>query len=288
MRRLKLLALVAVLPAILAGCASSGDSTHTRDNSLWCVVGGAVAGAAAGALADGGVGAAVVGAGAGAVLGEVACAHGHGSSQDSDGDGVPDSLDACPDTPAAAHGAVDAKGCPLYSDGDDVPDYLDDCPDTPSGVATDDRGCPIADSDGDGVDDSRDNCPDTPAGAVVDANGCSVSGEKLAIITNVNFGFDKAEIRPDAAAKLDRVVSTLRANPDINVRVVGHTDSVGAAAYNQQLSERRAASVMQYMTSQGIDASRMTSAGRGESEPLVDNGSKAGRAVNRRVEFEVM
>lgn len=92
-----------------------------------------------------------------------------GCPLDSDGDGVPDYLDNCPNTPAGV--PVDSQGCPLDSDGDGVPDYLDECPNTPQGAPVDDRGCPL-DSDGDGVPDYMDDCPNTPAGAVVNARGC--------------------------------------------------------------------------------------------------------------------
>ena len=88
---------------------------------------------------------------------------------DSDHDGVPDGIDRCPNTPAGVH--VDAMGCPVDSDHDGVPDYLDRCANTPAGVAVDANGCPV-DSDGDGVPDYLDRCPNTPKGAPVDAAGC--------------------------------------------------------------------------------------------------------------------
>lgn len=89
--------------------------------------------------------------------------------RDDDGDGVPNGLDQCPNTPAGV--MVDARGCPLDSDGDGVPDYLDQCPNTPPGTEVGPNGCPL-DSDGDGVPDSRDKCPGTPKGVEVDADGC--------------------------------------------------------------------------------------------------------------------
>src|SRR6266480_4920628 len=88
---------------------------------------------------------------------------------DSDHDGVYDGIDKCPGTPAGVH--VDAKGCPVDSDGDGVPDGIDQCPATPAGVHVDAKGCPL-DSDGDGVPDGVDQCPNTPAGTKVDAAGC--------------------------------------------------------------------------------------------------------------------
>jgi len=88
---------------------------------------------------------------------------------DTDGDGVVDSKDMCPDTPAGVK--VDENGCPLDSDKDSVPDYLDDCPGTPTGAPVDKRGCPL-DSDRDGVPDYTDLCPNTPSGIAVDDYGC--------------------------------------------------------------------------------------------------------------------
>ena len=97
-----------------------------------------------------------------------------GRDKDSDGDGVPDSRDACPNTPTGVK--VDENGCPLDADGDGVPDYLDKCPDTPNGVKVDASGCPL-DSDGDGVPDYLDKCPDTPMGVKVDLVGCPLDSD---------------------------------------------------------------------------------------------------------------
>jgi outer membrane protein OmpA-like peptidoglycan-associated protein len=97
-----------------------------------------------------------------------------GCPKDSDGDGVLDGIDACPDTPKGW--PVDAKGCPIDTDGDGVPDGKDRCPDTPHGAKVDENGCPI-DSDGDGVFDGIDACPDTPKGWKVDAKGCPLDSD---------------------------------------------------------------------------------------------------------------
>jgi len=98
-----------------------------------------------------------------------------GCPLDSDGDGVYDYMDKCPETPTAI--AVDKDGCPLDSDGDGVYNYLDKCPETPAGVTVDSDGCPL-DTDGDGVYDYMDKCPETPAGVAVDSNGCPLDSDK--------------------------------------------------------------------------------------------------------------
>ena len=203
---------------------------------------------------------------------------------DADGDGVPNDADACPKTPAGI--AVDVAGCPLFTDADSVPDYLDQCPGTPAGAQVDAKGCPI-DSDGDRVADYLDKCTATPPGTPVDGQGCPL-GAALSIVTNINFDFDSAIVRDDARPKLDRVVALLRESPHLNVRVVGYTDSTGPAAYNGELSLRRAQAVREYIVSRGIAASRVSARGRGEADPFVPNATREGRAVNRRVEFEVV
>ena len=279
MKNLRRAAASLLIAVILTGCASVDEMARGSDGYEWCVVGSSVAGAAAGALTDGEIGGAVLGLVGGAVLGAILCENPPG---DSDGDGVTDDIDQCPDTPMEAHGMVDDVGCPLDSDGDGVPDYLDSCPDTPEGVKVDESGCPI-DSDGDGFTDDVDACPNEPAPDSED--GCPVPCEPLAIITNVNFDFDKSNIRPDAAAKLTGVEGVLMANPDLLVRVVGHADSTGTDEYNLALSLRRADSVRKHLSEQGVSMTRLDVSGRGESEPLVSNKTDAGRAVNRRVEF---
>ncbi len=284
MRFLRLLAAMVLVPLVLAGCASSGGGVLGNKDLSYCVVGGAAAGGLAGGLFGDAAGAAF-GVLTGAVAGELLCLEDKMAPQDSDGDGVNDANDQCPGTPSGA--PVDSKGCPLYSDGDGVPDYLDKCPGTPSGVKVDPDGCPL-DSDGDGVQDYLDKCPATPKGTIVDADGCPPAGETLAIVTNVNFDFDSAKIRSDSMQKLDRVVSILNDNPSVRVRVEGYTDSTGPEKYNLGLSFRRANAVRDYLSSKGVSKNRMSVVGFGEKNPLVTNKSRAGRAVNRRVEFKVL
>ncbi len=192
----------------------------------------------------------------------------------------------CPDTPAGI--PVDADGCPLYSDADAVPDYRDKCPNSAPGVAVDANGCPRdADSDGDGIGDRPDACPNTPVGSRVDARGCPLAGERIAIVTNINFDFNGAEVREGVTKRLSRIIRLLSEMPEIDVQIVGYTDDVGSAQYNLALSLRRAEAVRDFVISRGIDAARLSVAGRGETQPLVSNATPEGRAVNRRVEFVV-
>jgi OOP family OmpA-OmpF porin len=200
---------------------------------------------------------------------------------DSDLDGVPDSMDQCPGTPRGVK--VDEKGCPLDHDGDGVPDYLDQCPNTPRGVKVDSVGCPL-DTDGDGVYDYRDQCPNTPKGARVNEVGCWVLKDED--LKNVEFDFDKWNIKPQYYSSLDHVVMILKENPGLRVEVQGHTDSIGSDAYNQGLSEKRAMAVMKYLTGKGIAEDRLTAVGYGESKPITSNETDEGRARNRRVQLK--
>jgi OOP family OmpA-OmpF porin len=107
------------------------------------------------------------------------------------------------------------------------------------------------------------------------------------VLRGVNFDFNKATIRPDAKVILDEAATILKRNPDARVNVDGYTDSIGTKEYNQKLSERRATSVVDYLGAQGVDRSRLTPRGFGESNPVDSNKTKEGRAKNRRVELLV-
>ena len=117
--------------------------------------------------------------------------------------------------------------------------------------------------------------PPAPAPITIDLNG-------------VNFDFDKSTLRPDAVAILGEATEILKRYPDLRVEVAGHTDSIGTAAYNQGLSERRAKAVYDYLTSNGIDSSRLAGpVGYGLTRPIDTNETKEGRARNRRTELNV-
>jgi len=163
------------------------------------------------------------------------------------------------------------------TDGDGVYDHNDNCPDTPRGVAVDSHGCPL-DSDGDGVPDSLDECKDTPKGAKVDSRGCWAVG-------SVHFDFNKAEIKPTGYPALNNVADVMKQNPGLRIVVDGHTDNVGTEAYNMNLSRNRAVSARNYLIRNGIKADRIETNGYGMGRPADTNDTEEGRGVNRRVEF---
>lgn len=161
--------------------------------------------------------------------------------------------------------------------------------------------CPVLDSDGDGVPDYKDKCPGTPLGTKVDADGCPlpevakpapepmpapvVAPAPMKVLAGANFDFDKADIRPEDFAALDKNVATLKEWGDVKVEIGGHTDSVGTESYNNALSLRRAESIRNYLVDKGIAADRLTVRGYGESQPVADNATEEGRLANRRVEL---
>ena len=137
------------------------------------------------------------------------------------------------------------------------------------------------DADNDGVCDNVDRCPGTPAGVVVDEYGCE---KVIRLNLGVNFATDSSKISPEFMNQIKNVSDVMVAHPDYKVILEGHTDSTGSDAHNQKLSERRAAAVADALKNFGVDASRITSVGYGESKPIASNATKAGRAQNRRVD----
>lgn len=210
---------------------------------------------------------------------------------DADQDGIADASDKCPGTPAGV--MVDATGCMKDSDKDGVMDSADNCPGTASGVAVDSTGCKIViaavapkDGDNDGIADAKDQCPDSKPGANVDSTGCEL--KESFVLEGVNFVTGSDELTGESRSVLNNVAETLIRNGDISVEVAGYTDDRGAASFNKDLSQKRAESVKAYLQSSGVAANRMKAKGYGEDDPIGDNSTSAGRAMNRRVELHII
>lgn len=205
---------------------------------------------------------------------------------DKDKDGIADKDDACPDVP----GLAAFKGCP-DTDGDGVTDKDDKCPDTPKDVKVDAKGCPI-DSDGDGIADYLDKCPTVPG--VKENNGCprektaeELEAERMKI-DPVYFDTNKSNIKDSEKAKIEKLVNLLKENANYNVKISGFADSAGSDVYNLGLSNRRVSSVVNSVIKSKIKSKRITlKKGFGEANPAATNDTPEGRALNRRVEFEV-
>jgi outer membrane protein OmpA-like peptidoglycan-associated protein len=203
---------------------------------------------------------------------------------DTDGDGIADKDDACPEVA----GLKSLGGCP-DADGDGIADSSDKCPDVKG--PKENGGCPFPDRDGDKVLDKDDKCPDV-AGTAAN-NGCpEVSDEVVKRLNDyaktILFDSAKATFQQQTYPVLQAIVAILKEYPYSKFSIEGHTDSDGKDAANQKLSEDRAGAVKGFLIENGIDSSRLTSAGFGESKPIDSNKTKAGKANNRRVEVKLV
>lgn len=189
---------------------------------------------------------------------------------DSDGDGVVDSKDKCPGTPAGRK--VDADGCELDRDGDGIVDGADACPDVYAKTA---NGCPLA--------PAAQAAPKLAPATAPAAEPAQIV--KKMVLEGVNFNYDKATLRQEDLAIIDQNAEELKTWGDVNVEIAGHTDSRGSDKYNLHLSQHRAEAVRTYLIKKGISADRLTAKGYGESQPIADNDTDEGRFKNRRVEL---
>ena len=206
--------------------------------------------------------------------------------EDTDNDGILDKDDYCPREP----GKVEDNGCPIKdSDGDTLIDKEDNCPFEAGPIEN--SGCPWPDTDGDGVTDNLDDCL-TTAGTV-ENNGCPKLTEEVQKELNeyaktILFDPGKASFVESSYAVLNDIIKILNEYPNSKFTVEGHTDSIGSYAANQVLSDKRAKAVMSFLVENGVDASRLTSLGYGETRPIATNMYKHGRKLNRRVEINLV
>jgi len=197
---------------------------------------------------------------------------------DSDGDGVMDELDKCPDTPTGV--AVDGSGCPLPEP--PAPQIIKET----IPVSFDNNECPIKidgeDRDRDGVEDSVDQCPNTPCDFTVDTKGCPVKAN-----LRIHFETDKANITDYSMELVEKFADFLVINKGSLIHIIGHTDWRGSDNYNTVLSKKRAKSVRDALVELGVSSSRLSTEGKGESEPMATNKTQDGMALNRRIEVQL-
>lgn len=204
---------------------------------------------------------------------------------DTDKDGINDDEDKCP----TVAGLARYQGCPVPdTDKDGINDEEDKCP-TQAGPISN-HGCPLVDSDGDGIADPDDKCPNLFG--TIENQGCpeikaDVVKKMDYAASNIYFATGKYTLLSKSFKGLDDVVKIMKETPDLKLVIDGHTDNVGADATNQKLSENRAGAVKAYLVKKGVDASRLTSTGYGETQPIADNKTAAGRQKNRRVELKL-
>jgi outer membrane protein OmpA-like peptidoglycan-associated protein len=233
---------------------------------------------------------------------------------DTDGDGIPDNEDKCP----TVKGIAKYQGCPIPdTDKDGINDEEDKCPTVP-GIARY-QGCPIPDTDKDGINDEEDKCPTVPGIAryqgcpIPDTDNDGVNDEEDKCVTipgpKENFGCpiisEEVKKKVEFAAKnilfvtgsyklqsksfkgLNEVAQIMNDNPGMSLDIAGHTDNVGADDKNMTLSQNRANAVRDYLASKGVDASRISATGYGETVPIATNATAAGRQQNRRSELKL-
>ncbi len=202
---------------------------------------------------------------------------------DKDSDGVADNIDKCPD----AAGPKENNGCPWGDkDNDGVADNIDQCPDVAGTL--EEKGCPAKDTDKDGIIDKLDNCPMTFGDA--SNGGCPIvtDNQKAIIskaISNLEFENNSANITKSSFIALDMLAILLSEKSDWKMRIAGHTDNVGNDEFNLNLSKQRSEAVRDYLVKKGINTERFFAEHYGETKPIAPNDTPQGREKNRRVEM---
>lgn len=214
---------------------------------------------------------------------------------DNDKDSILDQSDECPLIAEDKDGFEDQDGCPEDdNDNDGLADGVDGCPDDAEDMDgfEDENGCPDPDNDGDGILDAQDKCINEPetVNGYEDTDGCPdevpVAVKKFTgTIKGIKFKSNSDQILSSSSAVLDAAAAVLTEYPTVKLEIQGHTDDVGKDAFNLDLSERRAEAVRSYLLAKGISEDRLVAKGYGESQPEVENTTRANKAQNRRVVF---
>ncbi len=214
--------------------------------------------------------------------------------KDRDKDGVIDRKDKCPDVA----GPPDREGCPVPdTDKDGIADDKDKCPNEAEDKDgfEDDDGCPDPDNDKDGIADTNDKCPNEPEtkNGFQDEDGCpdevpETIKQFTGVIKGITFRRNSADIKASSFPFLKEAVKTFKEYPQLRIEVSGHTSNDGKREFNVKLSKKRAESVKAFLTSAGIDESRVLTVGYGPDKPIEDNTTKAGQEKNRRIEFRLL
>lgn len=218
---------------------------------------------------------------------------------DKDGDGIPDSDDQCPENAQGQVADPTRKGCPANDkDGDGIYDHEDQCPYRAVGSLPDPgrKGCPLDDQDHDFVPDREDACPDKAGAPDRNAkrNGCPnpfviFENQRVVLKQAIAFKQNSDEILPQSTLILTATANVLRDAPVIKkVRIEAHTDNVGGADANMTLSQNRADAIVRWLVDHGIDSSRLEAQGFGDTRPIGDNATPAGRTKNRRIDFVII
>jgi OOP family OmpA-OmpF porin len=214
--------------------------------------------------------------------------------KDRDKDGVIDRKDKCPDQP----GPPEKDGCPVGdADKDGIPDDKDKCPteaEDKDGFEDDD-GCPDPDNDKDGIADANDKCPNEPEtkNGYQDEDGCpdevpAAVKKFTGVVKGITFRRNSADIKASSFPLLKEAIKTFKDYPQLRVEISGHTSNEGRREFNVKLSKKRAEAVKAFLTSAGIDESRVFTVGYGPDKPIEDNSTKAGQEKNRRIEFRLL
>jgi outer membrane protein OmpA-like peptidoglycan-associated protein len=216
---------------------------------------------------------------------------------DNDQDNVLDVDDGCINEPEDRDGWEDEDGCPdVDNDGDGIADTKDECPTRAEDEdGFEDRdGCPDLDNDQDGFLDVDDGCANAPENfnAYLDDDGCPDEIppdliEFAGAIPAIQFEVNSAKLKRSSHKILDKAARALMGYPDLSVEIAGHASSEGDDDYNMELSQERVLTVREYMIDRGIDPSRLTARGYGETQPVASNDTEEGRSINRRVEFRL-